>query len=202
MWLFQHFGLPTPGLGNWFASINLQDAYFHIHIFPQRKILIPVSDDPIRAPPCPKGLHQMCRSGSDPMTQCGHQKCCLYRRLPDLFSLTGTCSFKHHYSGRSPFQAWFQTQSGQEPSRPIPGEYLGLRLDSLSYWARLSERRVASFRHCPALSCEGRMVSIRTCLGLMASTLSVIPMGRLRMRSRLGHCAKGKGCERHLVSPT
>jgi len=57
-------------------------------------------------------------SSSDPNTQCGHHNSCLYRQLPDLFSFTGTCSLRHHHSGRSQFHACFQNPPGEELCRP------------------------------------------------------------------------------------
>lgn len=61
----------------------------------------------------------MCGSSSDPITHYGNLNLSLFRQLPALLSLMGTSSARQHYSGRSPFQAWFQNQSGQELSHSL-----------------------------------------------------------------------------------
>lgn len=62
-------------------------------------------------------------------------------------------------------------------------EYLGLGLDSVTYCAILSERRMVAFGLCLTHFCKGNLVSFRTCLhlmGMMAS--SVYDPGLLKIR--------------------
>ncbi|KAL0151550.1 hypothetical protein M9458_053132 [Cirrhinus mrigala] len=76
-----------------------------------------------------------------------------------------------------------ETKSCLVPTQEIV--YLGLRLNSDQYQAFLSEERIRSIRSCLSLFQKGRKVPFRLCLrllGLMASTVSVIPLGLLRMR--------------------
>ncbi|XP_051815406.1 uncharacterized protein LOC127537286 [Acanthochromis polyacanthus] len=67
-------------------------------------------------------------------------------------------------------------------------EYLGLEIDSVSFRSFLSHARVEKFRQHLALFRRGSSVSLRDCLrlsGLMASSISVIPHGLLKMRDFL-----------------
>ncbi|XP_016368535.1 uncharacterized protein LOC107708749, partial [Sinocyclocheilus rhinocerous] len=76
-----------------------------------------------------------------------------------------------------------QTKSWLTPSQEIV--YLGLRLNSVMFRAFLSEERIKTFHSCLSLFQNGRLVSFRMCLrllGLMASTMSVVSLGLLRMR--------------------
>ncbi|KAJ8349112.1 hypothetical protein SKAU_G00277010 [Synaphobranchus kaupii] len=64
-------------------------------------------------------------------------------------------------------------------------EYLGLKLDAVSYRAYLSQSRVEKFVQQLALFHRGNTVTLRACLrisGLMASAISVVPQGLLKMR--------------------
>ncbi len=76
-----------------------------------------------------------------------------------------------------------QTKSCLTPAQEIV--YLGLRLNSVIFRAFQSEDRIKTFHSCLSLFQGGRSSSLRMCLrllGLMASTLSVVPLGLLRMR--------------------
>ncbi len=76
-----------------------------------------------------------------------------------------------------------QTKSCLTPAQEIV--YLGLRLNSVMFLAFLSENLIKTFHSCLSLFQRGGSVSFRMSLrllGLMASTLSVVPLGQLRMR--------------------
>ncbi|KAK5926556.1 hypothetical protein CgunFtcFv8_022118 [Champsocephalus gunnari] len=63
--------------------------------------------------------------------------------------------------------------------------FLGLRLNSVPFSARLSAERVKAFRACLALFQLRKHVLFRSCLrllGLMASAILVVRLGRLHMR--------------------
>ena len=63
--------------------------------------------------------------------------------------------------------------------------FIGLSLNSVTFKARLSAERVEAFQACLALFRRGATLKFRTCLrllGLMASALAVVPLGRLFMR--------------------
>jgi len=108
---------------NCFSVEQMSDQNITSRVRPFRLLLLVFSHYKERlALPSPKGLHPMCGSVSDPIAQCGHQNFCLYRRLPDLFSLTGPYCLRHHHSGRSRFRACFQYQSGPELSLPRTGD--------------------------------------------------------------------------------
>ncbi|KAK3545262.1 hypothetical protein QTP70_002697, partial [Hemibagrus guttatus] len=67
-------------------------------------------------------------------------------------------------------------------------EYLGLRIDSVTYRATLSGRRVMVFYLCLAQFCKENLVPFKTCLclmGMMASSLSVVPLGFTAINSIL-----------------
>ncbi len=83
-----------------------------------------------------------------------------------------------------------QPKSCLTPAKEIV--YLGLRLNSVMFRAFLSEDRIKTFHSCLSLFQRGRSVSFRMSLrllGLMASTLSVVPLGQLRMRDFLNWTA-------------
>ncbi|XP_050925700.1 LOW QUALITY PROTEIN: uncharacterized protein LOC127142337 [Lates calcarifer] len=65
-------------------------------------------------------------------------------------------------------------------------EYLGLNINSLSYRVTLLEGRLASLKHCLSLFQLVKFVTFRLAclhlLGLMASVISVVHLGLLRMR--------------------
>ncbi|KAK5877987.1 hypothetical protein CesoFtcFv8_025442 [Champsocephalus esox] len=63
--------------------------------------------------------------------------------------------------------------------------FLGLRLNSVPFTARLSAERVEAFRACLAHFQPRKYVLFRSCLrllGLMASAILVVRLGRLHMR--------------------
>ena len=63
--------------------------------------------------------------------------------------------------------------------------FLGLSLDSVSFTARLSAERIKTFRACLTLFHLRRSVQFSLCLrllGLMASAILVVRLGRLHMR--------------------
>ncbi|GAA6099882.1 uncharacterized protein LOC124401124 [Tachysurus ichikawai] len=93
-------------------------------------------------------------------------------------------------------------------SRLVPSqqtEYLGLNLDSLSYQVTLMEERIASFTQCLACFQRGQVVPYRLCLrmlGLMASVISVVYLGLLKMRDFQRQITRLRLCSRqHLSRP-
>ena len=80
----------------------------------------------------------------------------------------------------------FVINAGKSMLSPAQGIiFLGLSLDSVTFTARLPAARVKAFRACLALFHPRKSVQFRLCLrllGLMASAILVVHLGRLHMR--------------------
>ncbi|XP_073677299.1 uncharacterized protein [Garra rufa] len=197
---------------DWFTSVDLEDAYFHIDIYPaHRKFLrfayqgtaYEFTTVPFGLSLAPRTFCKCIEAALSPLRTAGLR---VSAYLDDLLlcspsrqqAETDTKMLVSHLTILG-FKI-NETKSCLMPTQEIV--YLGLRLNSDQYQAFLSEERIRSIRSCLSLFQEGSKVPFRLCLrllGLMASTVSVIPLGLLRMREFQNWTAAQHLCpKRHL----
>ena len=181
--------------GGWFTSIDLRDAYFHIAIYPPHRKYLRFAFQgvtyeylvlPFGLSLSPRVFVKCTEAAIAPLRLKGMR---LATYIDDWLLAT-----------QSPQEAQAQTsvlishlvslgftinvqKSVLVPTQSIT--FIGLCLDSVTFKARLSAERVEAFQACLALFRRGTMLTFRTCLrllGLMASALVVVPLGRLHMR--------------------
>ena len=181
--------------GGWFTSIDLRDAYFHIAIYPPHRKYLRFAFQgvtyeylvlPFGLSLSPRVFVKCTEAAIAPLRLKGMR---LATYIDDWLLAT-----------QSPQEAQAQTsvlishlvslgftinvkKSVLVPTQSIT--FIGLCLDSVTFKARLSAERVEAFQACLALFRRGTMLKFRTCLrllGLMASALVVVPLGRLHMR--------------------
>ncbi|XP_029963540.1 uncharacterized protein LOC115400030 [Salarias fasciatus] len=181
--------------GDWFTSVDLQDAYFHISIYPaHRKYLrfafkgtaYEYQTLPFGLSLAPRVFSKCVEAALNPMRASGFR---VFAYLDD-FLLCASSKEKSERDTRKLMDRLYSlgfninpVKSCLSPTQRI--EYLGLEIDSVSFRGFLSHARVKKFRQHLALFRRGRSVSLRDCLrlsGLMASSISVIPHGLLKMR--------------------
>ncbi|XP_029965627.1 uncharacterized protein LOC115401518 [Salarias fasciatus] len=181
--------------GDWFTSVDLQDAYFHISIYPaHRKYLrfafkgtaYEYQTLPFGLSLAPRVFSKCVEAALNPMRASGLR---VFAYLDD-FLLCASSKGKSERDTRKLMDRLYSlgfninpVKSCLSPTQRI--EYLGLEIDSVSFRGFLSHARVEKFRQQLALFRRGRSVSLRDCLqlsGLMASSISVIPHGLLKMK--------------------
>ncbi|XP_056116181.1 uncharacterized protein LOC130092365 [Rhinichthys klamathensis goyatoka] len=190
-------------LGNWFTSIDLKDAYFHIKIYPPHRkflrfaflgvtyeyLVLPfgMSLSPRVFIKCTEIARPIvCQCILTPLREKGIR---LATYIDDwLVTAQSEQEVRYHTTMLLEHIQKLGLKLNTEKSVLIPAQsitYLGLSLDSVTFRARLSRDRVVKFTRCLNEFQRGKNVSFRTCLrllGLMASALIVIPLGRLFMR--------------------
>ncbi|KAI2645853.1 Transposon Ty3-G Gag-Pol polyprotein [Labeo rohita] len=197
---------------DWFTSVDLEDAYFHIGIYPSHRKFLRFAYQgtayefmtvPFGLSLAPRTFCRCIEAALSPLRTAGLR---VSAYLDDLLlcspsrqqAETDTKSLVSHLVSLG-FKI-NETKSCLVPTQEIV--YLGLRLNSDQYQAFLSEERIRSIRGCLSLFQKGRKVPFRLCLrllGLMASTVSVIPLGLLRMREFQNWTASLHLCpKRHL----
>ena len=180
---------------DWFTSIDLQDAYFHISIIPAHRRFLRFAYNgvayeyqtvPFGLSVAPRLFTKCVESALHPLRMKGIR---VLAYIDDylLCAPSQELAVKHTETLSTHLtELGFkinQAKSSLVPAQSI--EYLGLRLDSVTSRATLSERRVTKFRDCLSRFRPGAKVSFRVCLGLlgiMASTTAVVPLGLLMMR--------------------
>ncbi len=176
---------------DWFAAIDLKDAYFHVSILPRNRPFYglrprvghgstgsspsgspcpPVSSRRSRRVPLPR--YGKWASGSSTVSSMAHtrEQLCDHRDL-----------VLRHLSQLGLRVNW--EKSKLSPAQRI--SFLGVELDSVSMTARLTEERAQSVLNCLS-SFGGRTVvplkQFQRLLGHMASVAAVTPLGLLHMR--------------------
>jgi len=170
--------------GDWFTTIDLKDAYFHVGIAPKHRKYLrfafrgwPTSTTGCRsATPCPRA-----RSAS---AWRWHSSRCASIELYDILHITGNMSYG--LIDPTSNRVGICGKLGEEC--PMPQQqvlYLGVVLDAGRLRTTLSESRQASLLQAVCRLRQGATVTALTVmqtLGLMAAAHVVVPLGLLHMR--------------------
>ncbi|XP_029909243.1 uncharacterized protein LOC115360460 [Myripristis murdjan] len=181
--------------GDWFTSIDLKDAYFHIPIYPPHRKYLRFAFQgtsyeylvlPFGLSLSPRVFVKCTEAAVTPLRRQGvriatyiddwliaassHQEAADHTRL--LTEHLGNLGFRINLE-----------KSVLLPCQTI--SFIGLFIDSAQARVKLTGERLQALRDCLDLFQRGKFVSFRLChrlLGLMASALVVVPMGRLYMK--------------------
>ena len=181
--------------GDWFTSLDLQDAYFHIEVYQaHRKFLrfgfrgkiYEFQVIPFGLSLSPRVFVKCSQAAIAPLRRQGVR---IASFIDDWLICAGSReeSLRHTELVVSHVTSMgFTVNSAKSvlmPTRSIV--YIGLLLDSITFTARLSPDRVTSTLACARSFRVGQRVSFTTCrrmAGIMASSTSVIRLGRLYMK--------------------
>ncbi|XP_027901587.1 uncharacterized protein LOC114162038 [Xiphophorus couchianus] len=187
--------LNAVGPGDWFATIDLTDAYFHVAIHPEHRRFLRFAFEgiayeylvlPFGLSLAPRTFMKIVETALAPLREKG------IRILAYLDDWALIASSREQAAEQLPqvlshiqalgFSVNFQ-KSSLNPSQQF--SFLGLEICSLSARARLSEHRVTAFHRCLAqfqLGCKLRFQTVLRLMGIMASMIAVVPLGLLKMR--------------------
>ncbi len=182
--------------GDWFTTIDLTDAYFHVAIHADHRQFLWFAFEgiayeylvlPFGLSLAPRTFTKCIEVALAPLREKG------IRILAYLDDWALTASSRERAAAQlsltlSHIQALgFSVnlqKSSLTPSQQF--SFLGLEICSVSSRARLSERRAAVFHRCLAQFQLGRKLRFQTILqlmGMMASMIAVVPLGLLKMRA-------------------
>ena len=180
---------------DWFTSIDLKDAYFHIPIYPpHRKFLrfgfrgklYEYTVLPFGMSLSPRVFVKCTEAAIAPLRRRGLR---VASYIDDWLLSADSAQEAVRHTNQVVLHMTSlgftinHKKSVMVPTRSI--DFIGIALDSVSYTARLSQERIDAFLRCVALFRTGLRVPFRTCLrmaGLMASAISLVRLGRLHMR--------------------
>ena len=181
--------------GDWLTSIDLTDAYFHISVYPpHRKFLrfgfrgrvYEYTALPFGLSLSPRVFVLCTKAAIAPLRRQGVR---LATYIDDwLLCANSKAEAEQHTRRVVTHLTDLGFRINYNKSTLIPAqtaEFIGIALNTVSYTARLSPDRIQSFLSCLARFRLDQMVQISTCrrlAGLMASAISLIRLGRLRMR--------------------
>ncbi|XDV17714.1 hypothetical protein PO909_023534 [Leuciscus waleckii] len=174
---------------DWFTSVDLKDAFFHISIYPpHRKYLrLAYQGIPFGRNLSPRTFCLCVEAGVAPLRLSGLR---ILNYIYDWFIIAKSKEKVSLDTGRvlaHITSLGFKVNASKNNLTPSQNVFfLGLELNSVSLRARLSQERVRSLMNCLSQFREGARVQYRTCLrlqGLMASSIQVVPLGLLRMRA-------------------
>lgn len=180
---------------DWFTSVDLKDAYFHIPIYPPHRkylrfaflgICYEYRVLPFGLSLSPRVFVRCTEAAIAPLRRQGIR---LATYLDDWLLLAQS---EQEARAHTRILTLHLQDLGfvinAEKSMLSPAQsiiFLGLSLNSVTFTARLSAERVKTFRACLAFFHPGKSVQFRLCLrllGLMASAILVVRLGRLHMR--------------------
>ena len=181
--------------GDYYTSIDLKDAYFHIPIYPPHRKFLRFGYEgrvyeymvlPFGMSLSPRVFVKCTQAAIAPLRQRGVRIACY---IDDWVTMSDSARQAELHTG------WVVSHLislgfniNYEKSVLVPTtsiDFIGMTLDSVSFTARLSEERVNSVMMCASLFQVGHRIPFKTCrrmAGLMASALTVIRLGRLYMR--------------------
>ncbi|XP_024141773.2 uncharacterized protein LOC112154824 [Oryzias melastigma] len=181
--------------GDWFISIDLKDAYFHIPIYPPHRKYLRFAFQgktyeyvvlPFGLSLSPRVFVKCTEAAIAPLRERGMR---LATYIDDwLLAAQSPRDLSAHAELLTSHLIALGFTINWDKSVLIPAQtitFIGLSLDSKEFRARLSADRLRAFRACLALFRRGACLRFRQCLrllGLMASALIVVPLGRLYMR--------------------
>jgi hypothetical protein len=164
---------------DWFTSVDLKDAFFHISIYPPHRkylrfayqgICYEFTVLPFGRNLSPRTFCLCAEVGVAPLRLSGLR----ILTYIDDWLIIAKSKEKHITSLGFKVNA---SKNNLTPSQNVI--FLGLVLNSISMRARLSQGRVRSLMDCLSQFREGARVQYRTCLrlqGLMASSIQVVPL--------------------------
>ena len=181
--------------GTWFCTVDLKDAFFHISIYPpHRKFLRFGLDGQVyQYTVLPFGMSLSPRV----FTKCTHAAIAPLRArgirldtyLDDwLISAESREEAARHTDAVVSHLSSLGFVLNLEKSTLVPSQqttFLGIRLDSTTLSARLSQDRIDNFLACARTLRLGDVVPYNTCLrvsGFMASAIHLVRLGRFYMR--------------------
>lgn len=181
--------------GDWFVSIDLKDAYFHIPIYPPHRkylrfafqgVVYEYTVLPFGLSLSPRVFVRCTEAAVAPLRKQGLR---LATYIDDwLLAAQTPHQLQVHVELLLSHLAALGFTVNWDKSALVPSQcidFIGLHLDSVTSRAQLSAERVKALSACLATFRRGALLYYRTCLrllGLMASALVVIPLGRLHMR--------------------
>ncbi|XDV15041.1 hypothetical protein PO909_015189 [Leuciscus waleckii] len=181
---------------DWFTSVDLKDAFFHISIYPPHRKYLRLAYQgicyeftvlPFGRNLSPRTFCLCAEAGMAPLRLSGLR---ILNYIYDWFIIAKSKEKVSLDTGRvlaHITSLGFKVNASKNNLTPSQNVFfLGLELNSVSLRARLSQERVRSLMNCLTQFREGARVQYRTCLrlqGLMASSIQVVPLGLLRMRA-------------------
>ncbi len=180
---------------DWFAAIDLKDAYFHVSILPRHRPFLRFAFEgrawqyrvlPFRLSLSPRVFTKVVEGALTPLREVGVR---ILNYLDDWLVLAQS---REQLGDHRDLVLRHLSQLGLrvnwEKSKLSPVQrisFLGVELDSVSMTARLTEERAQAVLNCLS-SFRGRNVvplkQFQRLLGHMASTAAVTPLGLLHMR--------------------
>ncbi|KAI5103666.1 hypothetical protein C0J45_7247 [Silurus meridionalis] len=181
---------------DWFCSIDLSDAFFHISIYPPHMKFLRFAYQgvcyeftvlPFGLALSPRTFCLCAEAGLAPLRSAGFR---ILTYIDDWLIIAdsrekviqNTACVLSHIAALG-FRVNVN-KSNFTPAQEVI--FLGLELNSVTMRMRLSQKHISSFMNCLARFREGARIQYRTCLrlqGLMASVTHVLPLGLLRMRA-------------------
>ena len=205
---------------DWFVTIDLADAYFHVDILPTHRKFLRFAHQgityeyqvlPFGLSLAPRVFTKCVDAALSPLRSSGVR---IFSYIDDYL----VCSHSREQAIRDAERVtshlmnlgfrinW--TKSRLQPAQCTA--YLGLSINSLSCRVTLSEGRIQAFTQCLARFQPGAAVPFRLCLrllGLMASVIAVVKLGLLMMRdvqrwvTSLRLCPRRHLCRLVRISP-
>ena len=181
--------------GDWYTTLDLRDAYFHIPIYPPHRKFLRFGFKgqvyeylvlPFGLSLSPRTFVKCTQAAVAPLRQqgiwiamyiddwliCADSEVTSRLHTQAVVDRLTSLGFTINYP-----------KSHLTPTQSV--DYIGLTLNASSFVAKLSQERAESLRACVAMFRPGCKLPFRTCqrmAGLMASAISVIRLGRLFMR--------------------
>ena len=181
--------------GDWFTTVDLTDAYYHIKIYPPHSKYLRFAFQgvayeflklPFGLSLSPRTFVKCTEAALAPLREKGIRIVTFVDDLAvacqsEALAKEHTTALVEHLTALG-FSINYK-KSVLSPTQTV--SYLGLSLNSITFRAHLSRERIDKFNLCLAHFQRDKVIPFRVCLrllGLMASALVVVRLGRLYMR--------------------
>ena len=187
--------LRTIRQGEWWSSVDLKDAYFHIPIYPPHRKFLRFGFEgrvyeytvlPFGLALSPRVFVKCTQAAIAPLRRLGIR---LSTYIDDwLIHGESRQEVSRHTAVVVSHLESLGFNINRQKSVLVPSQqttFIGISLDSVTLMARLSQDRINSFLACVQSFRAGRQVQYKLCMqatGLMASAIHLIRLGRLHMR--------------------
>ena len=181
--------------GDYWTSVDLRDAYFHVNVYPAHRKFLRFGFEgrvfeytvlPFGLSLSPRVFVKVTQAAIAPLRQQGIR---LSTYLDDwLISAASSDEVTRHTNVVVSHLTTLGFNINYDKSMLIPSQqttFLGISLDSVQMRARLSQERIDSVLACVTSFQVNQRVTYRRCLqatGLMASAIHLIRLGRFHMR--------------------